>query len=102
MNIFVHQQVFCVCSMCVCVCVCVFVYERAVMCTSETNGESLEAKLRFTHECDRTKQGLKGPAAGWRREKKGGGREAWELYCPGGGLGGWDRRQQGSSSPPGS
>ena len=26
------------------------------------------------HVCDQTKQGLKGPAAGWRREKKGGGR----------------------------
>ncbi len=56
------------------VCVFVFVYERASVCTSETSGESLEARLRFTHECDQTKQGLKEPAAGWRREKRGGGR----------------------------
>lgn len=29
-------------------CVCVFVYEQACMCTSEADGESLEARLRFT------------------------------------------------------
>lgn len=59
------------------------------------------------HVCDQTKQGLKGPAAGWKREKTSGGGYSkrgilsWRRFGWGGGLES-DGRQQGSSSPLGS